>query len=124
MNIVLWILQILLAVKLFSVAYSHGVNPGKQEMQEAIDKMGAQARPVLAGISSLSILSAAGLILPVIIEYEKWLLPVVAVIISVMMLGALIFHKKYRENPKSYASLVLFFIAAFIVYGRWCIVPL
>jgi len=40
------------------------------------------------------------------------------------MLFSIIFHIKYRENPKVFAGVILFAMTAFVAYGRWVLVPL
>jgi len=123
MNIVLNLVQILLAVKLVSVAYTHGINPDKQEMQDAMQKMGKHARPVLIAISLLCLFAVAGLLLPLAIGNVQWLLPGIGVFVCMLITAALFLHIKYRKKPKTFASIVIFIIAAFIFYGRWMIAP-
>jgi len=47
MNIVLWALQIVLALKFVSVAYTHGFRADQTKMQRGNQRLGAVARPLL-----------------------------------------------------------------------------
>jgi hypothetical protein len=42
MDVVLWALQIALAVKFVSVAYTHGLRPDETKMQRGIQRLGAR----------------------------------------------------------------------------------
>jgi len=124
MNIVLWVLQVVLAVKFLSVAYTHGLRPDPAKMQRGNQRFGAAARPLLIVIALAVSLCAVVLVLPAATGAAAWLAPWSAALLAVMMLAALGFHLACRENPKSVVSLVLFALAAFVAYGRWVIAPL
>ena len=124
MNIVLWILQVVLAVKFVSVAFTHGLRPDPAKMQRGSQRFGAAARPLLILIALGAFLGAVALILPAATGIATWLTPWSAALLALMMLAAFGFHLACRENPKSVVSLVLFALAAFVAYGRWVIAPL
>jgi hypothetical protein len=44
MNVVLWALQIVLAVKFVSVAYTHGLRPDQTKMRRGTQRLGAATR--------------------------------------------------------------------------------
>ena len=123
MNILLWVLQIVLAVKFVSVAYTHGLRPDPEKMQRGRQRFGAAVRPLLVLIAAGALLGALGLVLPAAIEVAAWLTPWAAALLAVMMLAALGFHLVCREKPKSVVSLVLFALSAFVAYGRWVMAP-
>jgi hypothetical protein len=124
MNIVFWILQAILGIKLISAAFTHGIRHDREEMQQSIQKMGPVARPLLAGIAVLTALGSAGLIVPAAFGILTWMTPLTAAILSGWMLISVVFHIRCREKPKIIAGIILFAIAAFIAYGRWVISPL
>jgi hypothetical protein len=124
MNIILWVLQIVLAVKFLSVAVTHGLRPDPAKMQRGVQRFGAAARPLLIAIAAAVSLCAVGLVLPAVIRSASWLVPWSAALLAAMMLGAAGFHLACRDNPKTWVSLVLFAPAAFVAYGRWVIAPL
>jgi DoxX-like family len=123
MNIVLWVLQVVLAVKFLSVAYTHGLRPDPAKMQRGDQQFGAAARPLLIVIALAATLCAVALVLPAATGIATWLRPSSAALLALMMLGSVGFHIGCRENPKIVVSLVLFALAAFVAYGRWVIAP-
>jgi len=124
MNTALWIIQIILGIKLITVSYTHGLRQSQPTMQEAIQKMGNLAQPLLYIIVVCTFIGTIGLILPGFLGSSTWITPVTAIILSIMLLFSIFFHIKCRERPKIFVSVVLFVFAAFIAYGRWVLVPL
>ena len=123
MNILLWVLQIVLAVKFLSVAYTHGLRPDPAKMQRGSQRFGSGTRPLLSLIALGVFLGAVGLVLPAATGILAWLTPWAAVLLAVMMLAAVGFHIACRENPKTAVALVLFALAGFVACGRWMVVP-
>ena len=124
MNVVLWALQIILAIKFVSVAYTHGLRPDQAKMQRGRQRLGALARPLLALIALGAFLGAISLILPAATGIMTWLTPWSATLLALMMLMAAGLHVACREKPNTLVSLILFALAAFVAYGRWVIAPL
>lgn len=124
MNIVLWVLQIVLAVKFLSVGYTHGLRPDPAKMQRGDQRFGAAAPPLRIVIALAVSVCAVALVLPAAIGAAAWLAPWSAALLAVMMLGAIGLHLACRDNPKTAVSVALFALAAFVAYGRWAIAPL
>lgn len=123
MDIILWIIQIILGIKLITVSYTHGLRQSQLTMQEAIQKMGKSSRPLLYIVAVCTFIGTVGLILPGILGSSTWITPVTALILSIMLLISILFHVKSREKPKIFVSIILFAFAAFVAYGRWVLVP-
>jgi hypothetical protein len=123
MNIILWALQIVLALKFVSVAYTHGLRADQTKMQRGIQRLGAVARPLLTFIALCAFLGAVGLILPAATGILTWLTPLAAALLALMMLLAAGFHVACRETPNIVVGLILFALAAFVAYGRWVMDP-
>jgi len=123
MNIVLWALQIVLALKFVSVAYTHGFRADQTKMQRGNQRLGAVARPLLTLIALCAFLGGVSLILPAALGILTWLTPLSAALLALMMLFAVGFHVACRESPNVAVGLILFALAAFVAYGRWVIVP-
>jgi uncharacterized membrane protein YphA (DoxX/SURF4 family) len=122
MNIVLWILQVLLAIMFFLAGVMHGF---QQERAKAQFKWPADVSPgLLTFIGVAEILGAIGLILPALTGVLPWLTPLAALGLAVIMLLAIIFHARRREYPNIVVNLILLILAAFVAYGRWMVVPL
>lgn len=124
MNIFLWILQIILAIKFLSVAYSHGLRQGQTKMAQGIGRMGPAARPVLYLAAVFSLIAGALLILPAAIALPAATVPLTAAVLAAMNLLSMLLHRACREKPNPVPSLVLLVLAAFTAYGRYALVPL
>lgn len=120
MNTVLWALQIILAIKLFTVTFNHGLRPDPVKMQRGRDRFGTLAKPLLILIAALTFLTGLGLILPATLGFLPW----TATFTAFLMLIATGFHLRCREEPKVWVSLILFVLAALLAYGRWILSPL
>lgn len=123
MNIVLWIVQILLALA-FAMA-------GIMKVTQPIDKLEARMGWVkdvgsrgVRLIGSLEILGAIGLILPAVTGILPWLTPVAAIGLALTMVGAMITHGRRGEYSRIGANVVLLLLALVVVYGRFVIVPI
>jgi len=124
MNIVLWVLQGVLAIKLIPVAYSHGLRPKWAMMRSGTPRFGAATRPLLALIGLAVLVGAVCLILPGLTGAWTWLTSWAAAGLAVLMLAAAGFHLICRARPKVWVALVLCAIAGFVAYGRWVLAPL
>jgi hypothetical protein len=124
MNIFLWSLQIILAIKMLSTAWSHGMRQDQSKMQAGIRRMGGATRPVLYAVAAGMVLLAACLLLPLAVGVPLWVIPLTSGIIAGGMLFSIPFHRACREKPNIIPSLVLFGMAAFTAYGRLALFPL
>ena len=120
MNTLFWALQIILAIKLVTVTFNHGLRPDPVKMQRGRERFGAAARPLLLTVATLALLAGLGLVLPAASGFLPW----TASAVALMMLIATGFHLRCREEPKVWVSLILFALAGFLAYGRWMISPI
>jgi uncharacterized membrane protein YphA (DoxX/SURF4 family) len=123
MNIVLWVVQILLALA-FAMA-------GVMKVSQPIDKLETRmgwvkdiGRIGVRLIGSLELLGAIGLILPAVTGIWSWLTPVAAAGLALTMVGAMITHGRRGEYSGIGANVVLLVLALFVVYGRFVLVPI
>ncbi len=128
MSVVLWILQILLAV----VFVLHGWlyvswSPARaQQMRQR--RPNAKPSPVppwlrtFIGVAEL--LAAPGLILPGVTGILPWLTPLAAAGLMIVMAGAVVLHASRREPPSVITTGVLFVLVTFVAYMRWAVLPL
>ncbi len=124
MNIILWILQTILAAKLLASAYSHAVRPDSAKMQRGLQRLGAAARPLLALSGSSMILGGVCLILPGTLGLWLWLTPWTAAALAALMLVGVAFHAGCRDRPNVWIGFVLSAMAAFVAAGRLVLAPL
>lgn len=119
MNIVLWILQVLLA----SVFLWHGwlyFSP-PAELVEIMNAQFSQGFRMFIGVAEL--LGAVGLILPSITRILPWLTPIAAVGLTIVTGSACVYHLSRGEVGTAIFPLILCALAIFIAYTRWKIKP-
>jgi len=123
MNTALWVIQIILAIKLVSVAFTHGLRRDQQTMQEAIQKMGKSSRPVLNLDTIIILFASLGLVLPGLLKLSTPITAISAASLAVLLLVSIYFHARYRQKPNIFVSVILFALATSVAYGRWVLVP-
>jgi hypothetical protein len=124
MHIVLWILQVILAVKLLTSSCSHVLRPDPNKMQRGLQRWGTATRPLLLVSGLGMLLSAACLVLPGALGLWPWLTPWAAAVVAVLMLAGAGLHLGCRDKPNAWVGLILFALAAFVAVGRWILAPL
>ncbi|MBN2009414.1 DoxX family protein [candidate division KSB1 bacterium] len=124
MNTILWIFQILLAIKAISIAVTHGINQHKPTMKDAIERQGESARRRLKITAVCLLVVSVGIILPAGIGKFVWVTTIAAVVFALMALISIPLHMKCHDKPKLIVGLILFLMNAFLAYGRWMIAPL
>mgnify|MGYP001819961909 FL=1 len=127
MNIVLWILQALLAI-VFLMAGFMKLSQSKDGLKEKGGERMAWVDSVSANniklIGLLEVLAAVGLILPQLTGILPVLTPLAAVGLVLTMLGAIILHVRRGDGAQAIVTnVVLLLIAAFVAYGRFVLVP-
>ena len=123
MNIVLWVLQILLALAFLLAGVPKAFLPIDQlakRMTWAPDFPVAFVRFI--GIAE--ILGAIGLIVPALTHILPWLTVAAAIGLAVVMVSAAILHATRREYSEITPGVVLLVLVALVVVGRVALVPL
>jgi VIT1/CCC1 family predicted Fe2+/Mn2+ transporter len=73
----------------------------------------------IKAIGALEVLGAVGLILPAAVGIAPVLVPLAAVGLALLMVGALITRYRRREAKAMMADLVYLALAAFVAWGRF-----
>jgi uncharacterized membrane protein YphA (DoxX/SURF4 family) len=123
MNIVLWVVQILLALA-FGMA---GIMKVSQPIDKLETRMGWVKSVGPRGvrlIGSLEILGAIGLVLPAVTGILPWLTPLAAACLALTMIGAMITHGRRGEYSQIGINVVLLLLTLFVAYGRFVIIPI
>ena len=120
MNILLWILQVLLAVAFFA----HGwlfldPPPHTAELMNA-----ALPRWFQLFLGVAEILAAVGLTLPGMTRVMPWLVAWAADGIMIVMVGATIYHVVRDEISSALITLLLLLMASFVAYMRHRVLPI
>lgn len=120
MNIILWILQILLAAQFLQ----HGlimVFPPAEYIEIMNATLGVGFRYFI-GIAEL--LAVAGLILPGLLRIYTWLLPLTLAGLLIISASATFYHLFRGETGSGIYTVVLSIIIAFVTYMRWKVKPI
>ena len=119
MNVLLWIIQVLLAL-LFLFA-------GGMKLVVPIEEMTRQmAMPglFLRFLGVVEVLGGLGLILPGLLRIKPWLSPLAAAGLVIVMIGATVISLRIGPVGPALFPLVTGLLAAFVAYGRWRLAPL
>ncbi|GAA4926374.1 DoxX family protein [Streptomonospora halophila] len=73
----------------------------------------------IKAIGALELLAAAGLILPAALGVMPVLVPLAAVGLVLVMLGAIVVHARRGENGQILVNLAYLALAAFVAWGRF-----
>jgi uncharacterized membrane protein YphA (DoxX/SURF4 family) len=120
MNIILWILQVLLAAEFLFHGYIMVFPPA-----ELVEIMNAQLAPwfrIFVGASES--LGALGLLLPGITRILPWLTVWAGVGLMIVAISASGLHFSRGEISSGIITAVLFALLAFVTYMRWKVKPL
>jgi uncharacterized membrane protein len=121
MNILLWVLQILLALHAIIGAVWKFSNS-----EQFVESLNAIPHGVWLALSVIELLCSLGLILPAFNKSLGKLVPVAAVCITAEMLffsGVHIYSGDANYNPMIYL-LIVAAICAFLAYGRFVLKPI
>jgi putative oxidoreductase len=122
MDIILWVVQVILALLFVLFGITHATR--RESMRERIPWMWALPREGMLVIGVLDILGAIGLILPAVTRIQPWLTPLAALCLAILMVFAIIFHATRRELPNIALNTILGLLAAFVAWGRFVAAPL
>jgi hypothetical protein len=120
MNVVLWVLQVLLAAAFFA----HG---GLMLFPPAamVEQMNASLpRWFQLFLGVAEVLAAVGLTLPGLTRIQPWLVSAAAAGVMIVMISATIFHTMRGEVSSAVTTIVLLVMATFVAYVRWRVAPI
>jgi uncharacterized membrane protein YphA (DoxX/SURF4 family) len=118
MNIVLWIAAGLLAL-VFLGAGVMKVSQPSAKLEKNMAWVEDSSPPMVKTIGALEILAAIGLILPAALDIAPILVPLAAVGIALIMIGAIITHVRRKENQPLPINILFLVVALFIAWGRF-----
>ena len=120
MNIVLWILQLLLAAAFLA----HGLLLLAPPPEIAVQMNASLPRAFWVFLGWAEILAAVGLTLPGIARILPGLVPAAAAGVMIVMVSATIYHLARAEISSALITLLLLAMATFVAYGRWRLLPI
>ena len=120
MNIVLWILQLLLAAVFLAHGWIMLFPPAS-----LVEQMNASIAPAFRlFIGVAEVLAAVGLTLPGITRMMPWLVSWAAAGLMIVMVSATIFHAVRGEVSSAVTTLILLVLATVVAYMRWRVKPI
>ena len=119
MNVVLWIIQVLLALLFLFAGVTKLILP-IEEMTKQIAMPGL----FLRFLGVVEVLGGLGLILPGLFRIKTWLTPLAAVGLTIIVVGATVITLKIGGGATAMFPLVAALLSAFVAYGRWRLAPL
>ena len=123
MNILLWVLQVLLALLFLFAGGTKLILP-----MSMLQQMGSPNAVVLPGlfirfIGVCEVLGALGLVLPGVFKTRQDLTPLAAIGLMVIMIGAMVVTAMGDGPLMALIPFVYLLLLAFIAYGRWRLRP-
>jgi uncharacterized membrane protein YphA (DoxX/SURF4 family) len=119
LNILLWVLQVLLAVAFFAHGCLFLAPPASlvEQMKEI-----PSALRIFIGVAE--VLGAIGLTLPGATRVMPWLVSWAAAGLMIVMVCATVFHISRSEVGSAITTTILLALFAFVAYMRWKVMPI
>jgi uncharacterized membrane protein YphA (DoxX/SURF4 family) len=119
-NILLWVLQVLLA----AVFLAHGWLLLMPPPDIAAQMVASLPRAFWLFLGVAELLAAIGLTLPGLTRVMPGLVSWAAAGIMIVMISATVYHIARSENSSAVITFVLLLIATFVAYARWRMLPI
>ena len=118
MNVLIWVLQSLLALA-FLAAGTIKVSQPKEKLEPTMGWAADFSQPMVRFIGAVEILAALGLVLPAATGIAPVLTPLAASGLAIVMIGAIGIHARRRESPMIVVNAVLLLLAAVVAWARF-----
>jgi len=119
MNVALWIVAALLAAA-FAAAGAMKLSQSREKLVSSGMGWAEDFSPgTIKAIAALEVLAAVGLILPAVLDVATVLVPLAALGLVLLMVGAAVTHARRGETPMIAINAVLLVLAAFVAWGRF-----
>ena len=120
MNVLLWVLQVLLALAFLAHGLLFLFPPAAM-----VEQMNASlARGFQLFLGAAEVMAAVGLTLPGLTRVQPWLVSCAAAGLMIVMISATIFHILRGEVSSAFTTALLLLIATFVAYMRWRVAPI
>lgn len=120
MNVVLWVIAGLLAC-LFLAAGAMKLGSPKEKLAANPNMTWTEqfSPAVITLIGLLEVLAAIGLTVPAILDIAPVFVPLAALGLGLLMIGAALTHARRKENQAIAMNVVLLILAAIVTWGRF-----
>ncbi len=119
MNIALWIIAGLLGAAFVASGAMKLLQPKDQLIASGVDFLEGFRPGSIKAIGALEIVGAVGLVLPAALDIAPVLVPLAAVGLVAMVIGAIIAQLRRHDTHAIVANLALIALAGFLVWGRF-----
>jgi uncharacterized membrane protein YphA (DoxX/SURF4 family) len=119
MNITLWVIAGLLAVIFLASGVVKLARPKEKLAASGFGWVDDFSAGTVKAIGVLEILAAVGLILPAAFDIAPVLVPLAAVGLAMLMVGAIITHLRRHEAQALLVTLPLLALAVVVAWGRF-----
>jgi uncharacterized membrane protein YphA (DoxX/SURF4 family) len=119
MNIALWIVAGLLAVAFLASGAMKLIQPKENLVAFGMGWVEDFGGGAVKAIGTLEVLAAVGLILPAALDIAPVLVPLAAVGLVVLMVGAIITHLRRLEAQAIVVNLAVIALAVLVTWGRF-----
>jgi uncharacterized membrane protein YphA (DoxX/SURF4 family) len=123
MDIAIWVLQILLALTFLAAGMTKLSQP-RQKLATSMGWVEDFSDPGVRAIGALEVLGALGLLVPALTGVATVLVPIAAVGLAVLMVGAAATHRRRGELPMIGINAVLLLLAVVVAWARFASYPL
>ena len=117
MNIALWIAQILLGLMFLMAGSTKAFAYEKAKASLPWVKDYPKSLVTFIGVAEL--LGAIGMIVPHALDIVPILTPLAAIGLGIIMILAVVFHAKRKENQAIAMNIIVLALTIFVAIGRW-----
>lgn len=118
MNVVLWLVQIVLAF-MFLMAGAMKIAKSKDQLAEQMAWVEDFSENTIKYIGVAEVLGGVGLILPAVTGIAPVLVPTAAAALAIVMILAAVVHFRRGEMPNVAVNVMLLLLAVFAAWGRF-----
>jgi uncharacterized membrane protein YphA (DoxX/SURF4 family) len=119
MNLALWIVAGLLAAAMLAAGAMKTFQTKEKLASSGMGWAEDFSPGMVKFIGIAEILAAIGLILPALLDIATFFVPLAALGLVLMMIGAIITHARRKEFQPLPVNVVLLLLAAFVAWGRF-----
>jgi uncharacterized membrane protein YphA (DoxX/SURF4 family) len=119
MNLALWIIAIVLAVAFTGSGLMKLVVPKDKLVTAGQGWAQDYSQTNIRLIGFVEIVGAVGLVLPAAVHIAPILVPLAAVGLALVMVGAIVVHARRKEPMNIAVNVVLIALAVFVAWGRF-----
>jgi uncharacterized membrane protein YphA (DoxX/SURF4 family) len=118
-NLILWIVAAILAAAFLGSGLMKVIQPKAKLAASGMGWADDFSDGSVKAIGALEILAAIGLILPAVLGIAPVLVPLAALGLVLIMIGAVYVHGRRKEFPVVAFNVILLLLAALVVWGRF-----